>query len=128
MAAASNAVMTHAPEGRAGMAASIEEVSFELGGTIGLSIFGSLLSGVYTAVMVLPDGAGVASAARDSIDAALIAAERLPTDIAAVVTSHAHRAFDQAFLTVIVAATLVLLGTALLVWLGTSRLRLRAAL
>ena len=128
MAAASNAVMTHAPEGRAGMAASIEEVSFELGGTIGISIFGSILSGVYTAVMVLPDGAGVASAARDSIDAALIAAERLPTDIAAVVTSHAHRAFDQAFLTVIVAATLVLLGTALLVWLGTSRLRLRAAL
>ena len=127
MAAASNAVMTHAPEGRAGMAASIEEVSFELGGTIGISIFGSILSGVYTAVMVLPDGAGVASAARDSIDAALIAAERLPTDIAAVVTSHAHRAFDQAFLTVIVAATLVLLGTALLVWLGTSRLRLRAA-
>ena len=110
------------------MAASIEEVSFELGGTIGISIFGSILSGVYTAVMVLPDGAGVASAARDSIDAALIAAERLPTDIAAVVTSHAHRAFDQAFLTVIVAATLVLLGTALLVWLGTSRLRLRAAL
>ncbi|MGJ5091543.1 MFS transporter [Bradyrhizobium oligotrophicum] len=115
IAAASNAVMNLAPEGREGMAASIEEVSFELGGTIGISIFGSILSGVYTAFMVLPDGLGIPAVARDSIDEALIAAERLPTELAAIVTSHAHRAFDQAFLTVVCVAMLVLLGTAFLV-------------
>ncbi|GLH81801.1 MFS transporter [Bradyrhizobium sp. SSBR45G] len=123
IAAASNAVMNHAPEGREGMAASIEEVSFELGGTIGISIFGSILSGVYTAYMVLPDGLGIPAAARDSIDEALIAAERLPTELAALVTSHAHRAFNQAFLIVVLVAMLVLLGTALLVRPRTERTR-----
>ncbi len=115
MAAASNAVMNHAPEGREGMAASIEEVSVELGGTIGISIFGSILSGVYTAFMVLPDGLGVPDAARDSIDEALIAAERLPAEAAALVTSNAHAAFDHAFVAVIFLASALLLGTALLV-------------
>ncbi len=121
IAAASNAVMNHAPEGREGMAASIEEVSFELGGTIGISIFGSILSGVYTAFMVLPDGLGIPDAARDSIDEALIAAERLPADVATIVTSNAHRAFDQAFLTVVIVAMLVLLGTGFLVRPRASR-------
>lgn len=120
MAAASNAVMNQAPEGREGMAASIEEVSFELGGTVGISVFGSILSGVYTAFMVLPNGSTVPAAVRDSIDEALIVAERLPTEAATVVVSLAHRAFDQAFLTVIVVATAVLLGAAFLMRPGAN--------
>lgn len=127
MAAASNAVMNQAPEGREGMAASIEEVAFELGGTVGISIFGSILSGVYTHFMVLPEELPVPSAVRDSIDEALIVAERLPREAANAVISLAHRAFDQAFLTVILVATAVLLGTAFLVWRGANRSLSKAA-
>ncbi len=114
MAAASNAVMNHAPSGREGMAASIEEVSYELGGTIGISVFGSILSGVYTRTMVLPAGAAVPETVRDSIDHALSAAERLPSDAASAVIGLAHRAFDQAFATVVVVAAAIMLGSALL--------------
>ncbi|CCC97360.1 hypothetical protein FBZ85_1371 [Azospirillum brasilense] len=36
--------MLSAPEDRAGMAASVEEVSYELGGTLGIALLGSLMS------------------------------------------------------------------------------------
>jgi DHA2 family multidrug resistance protein-like MFS transporter len=115
MAAASNAIMNQAPEGREGMAASIEEVSFELGGTVGISIFGSILAGVYTAAMVLPDRVDVPASAADSIDAALLAAERLPAELAGLVIAQAHHAFDRAFIAVTFVATVMLLAAALLV-------------
>jgi MFS transporter, DHA2 family, multidrug resistance protein len=41
MAAASNAIMSHASAEHAGMAASIEEVAIELGGAIGITVPGS---------------------------------------------------------------------------------------
>ncbi|CCD89649.1 putative permease of the major facilitator superfamily [Bradyrhizobium sp. ORS 285] len=114
MAAASNAIMNQAPVGREGMAASIEEVSFELGGAVGISIFGSILSGVYTAAMVVPDKSEIPPSARDSIDSALMIAERLPAEIAGLVISQAHQAFDRAFISVALVATMLLLGAALL--------------
>src|SRR5690606_27474675 len=42
MTGASTAIMGNAPQEKAGMAASVEEVSFELGGATGVTIFGSL--------------------------------------------------------------------------------------
>ena len=48
MTAASSVIMLSAPEERAGMAASIEEVSFELGGALGIAFLGSLMSALYT--------------------------------------------------------------------------------
>jgi DHA2 family multidrug resistance protein-like MFS transporter len=63
----------------------------------------------------------VPGAVRDSIDEALIAAERLPTEVATAVISLAHGAFDHAFVTVVVVATAVLLGTAILAWPGANR-------
>ena len=57
LAAASDAIMSYAPPERAGMAASIEEVSIELGGAIGITVLGSILAGVYSAILVLPSGA-----------------------------------------------------------------------
>ena len=44
---ASTTVMNAAPPHRAGMAASIEEVGFEMGGAIGIAVFGTLLTIVY---------------------------------------------------------------------------------
>jgi MFS transporter, DHA2 family, multidrug resistance protein len=48
--AASSAIMSGAPPGRAGMAASLEEVSYELGSALGVAVFGSLMTLVYVTV------------------------------------------------------------------------------
>ena len=52
---ASTTVMNAAPPERAGMAASIEEVGFELGGAVGIAVFGSLLTAAYAMSLVLPE-------------------------------------------------------------------------
>ena len=80
LAAASDAIMSHAPAERAGMAASLEEVAIELGGAIGITVLGSILAGVYSAILVLPSGAALPPAVREGIDQALgVAAPCRPT-------------------------------------------------
>src|SRR5690606_1559273 len=56
MTAASSTIMDRAPPERAGMAASVEEVSYELGGAIGVTLMGSILSVVYDAALEPPAG------------------------------------------------------------------------
>jgi hypothetical protein len=65
----------HASADRAGMAASIEEVSIELGGAIGLTVLGSVLAGVYAMALVLPGKADFPPAVRSGIDEALVVAQ-----------------------------------------------------
>ncbi|RYF59283.1 MAG: MFS transporter, partial [Comamonadaceae bacterium] len=102
--AASNAVMNNAPPAQAGMAASIEEVSYEMGGALGIAVLGSVLTGTYTRTMVVPAHLATSTDARDSIDAALLAVESMPRAFGDQLLQLAHTAFDQAFGTVIVVA------------------------
>ena len=95
-AVASHTIMNEAPPERAGMAASIEEVAFELGGAIGITILGTLLAGVYSALFVIPKGAEVPASVVNGIDHALKAAETLPADIVKLLTEAVHGAFDTA--------------------------------
>lgn len=115
MTGASSAVMLSAPEDRAGMAASVEEVSYELGGALGVALLGSLMTAIYTRSLTLPDHIAIAPEARDSLDEALILSEALPADQAAEVTSLARMAFENAFIGVTVVAVVVLIGVALLI-------------
>lgn len=117
MTAASSVIMMSAPEHRAGMAASIEEVSYELGGALGIAVLGSLMSALYARSMILPQG--IPAQARDSLDQALILARNLPPPQAATLLDHARRAFDLAFAGVILAATVLLLAAALVIWRKT---------
>ena len=119
MTAASTTIMMSAPESRAGMAASVEEVSYELGGAIGIAMIGSLMSLVYTASLMLPQGLTGDRTALDSLDEALIAAERLPAGEAEILVALARSAFDNAYLAVAGLVTFLLLATALGVWLLT---------
>ena len=112
MAAASNAIMSRAPAHRAGMAASVEEVSYELGGAIGIAVFGSILSAVYSATLALPGELSTLSAAYDSLDAALLASETLKPETATMLTAYARTAFDKAFVTVVIIAGLIATATA----------------
>jgi len=57
------------------MAASIEEVAYELGGASGIAIIGSMSGLVYTLSMKIPVGIKVPANVKDSLDEALLAAE-----------------------------------------------------
>ncbi|WP_127596034.1 MFS transporter [Nitratireductor alexandrii] len=116
MTAASNAIMLSAPEERAGMAASVEEVSYELGGALGIALLGSLISVLYSRALVLPGQIEIAPQARDSLDEALMLASRLPMNDAIEVSVLARSAFDQAFTGVIAAATACLIIVSVFVW------------
>jgi MFS transporter, DHA2 family, multidrug resistance protein len=116
VAVASHSIMSEAPAERAGMAASVEEVSFELGGAIGITILGSLLAGIYAALLVVPAGLVVPPSAFAGIDQALKAAESLPAPAAAQWTKAVHGAFDTAYLTTLTVDTVVLIAVAFWAW------------
>lgn len=113
MSVASTAIVGNAPVSRAGMAASVEEVSFEFGSLLAVATLGSLLGALFSAGIVLPDWAP--DAARDSMTAALATAEAAGSAGDAL-RAAAIRAFDQAFVTVmyliagVVAAGAVITG------------------
>lgn len=112
MTAASAVIMLSAPEEQAGMAASVEEVSFELGGALGIALLGSLMSALYSQAMVVPQGLALADEARDSLDEALILADGLKSDQAHQVIALAQAAFDHAFVGVIGVAVAMLIAVA----------------
>lgn len=112
MTSASTAIMGNAPADRSGMAASVEEVSFELGGAIGVAAIGGAVSGMYTSAMGAI--ASTPAAARDSIDGALRAAEKLSPDMAEALLGQARLAFDHSFYAVLAMAAGLVLATAVL--------------
>ncbi|MFD1198530.1 MFS transporter [Brucella gallinifaecis] len=112
MTGASSSIMSNAPAAKAGMAASVEEVSFELGNALGVTIFGSILSAFYKASLILPAGSNIPSAARDSLDEALLAAQSMPVADANILSTLASQAFEHAYMAVIIAtAGLLLIST-----------------
>jgi MFS transporter, DHA2 family, multidrug resistance protein len=103
MSVASTAIIGNVPSRQAGMASSVEEVSYEFGNLLAVALLGSLVTGLYTRFVQLPDGAPAAAA--DSLTAAVGAANGAPGILAA-----AGSAYDAAFLTILAlaAASLVL--------------------
>jgi DHA2 family multidrug resistance protein-like MFS transporter len=108
--------MSHAPAERAGMAASIEEVSIELGGAIGITVLGSILAGMYSALLVLPPGMALSPEVREGIDQALVVAGSLPADLARLLIRSAHQAFDGAYLTALALNAALLVAVAVMAW------------
>ncbi|WP_193015942.1 MFS transporter [Proteus sp. FME41] len=104
---ASTSIMLSVADKQAGMAASIEDVAYELGSVIGVTFMGSLMSTVYTLKLALPDSLAINDAVYDSLDEALIVAEKLPNDVASLVVSQANLAFENAFFVVLVATAII---------------------
>ena len=105
MSVASTAIMGNVPPQRAGMAASLEEVSYEFGGLVGVAVLGTLLNFAYLHLFSPPAGAGdfrgqAPAEALQSTDPAVIAA--------------AGEAFDGAFVIVLLTVTLFLAAAAAL--------------
>ena len=101
---ASAAIMGNAHPRKAGMAASIEEVSYEFGSLSAVAILGSLLTFVYAANVRLPEGSP--ELARESLSDALAVAEGNTALIEA-----AKSAYDTSYLvTMAVLAMMLLIG------------------
>jgi MFS transporter, DHA2 family, multidrug resistance protein len=115
---ASSTIMNAAAPERGGMAASIEEVGFELGNSLGVAVFGSVMTAAYALSLALPDVApALPAAVRDSLDEALRVADSLPSVTADALRDAGRAAFSDAL-------RAVLLGVGLL-WLATAWLILR---
>jgi DHA2 family multidrug resistance protein-like MFS transporter len=95
MVAASAAVISGAPPQRAGMASSIESVSYELGSLAGITVPGTILTVVYTSTIHLP--ATAPAQAAGSIDQARAAAGHLPAGQAHTLINAAASAFDNGY-------------------------------
>ena len=95
MVAASAAIISGAPPQRAGMASSIESVSYELGSLAGVTVLGTILTAVYTNAIHLP--ATAPARAAGSIDQARAAAGHLPAGQAHTLLDAAARAFDNGY-------------------------------
>ncbi|PWR19773.1 MFS transporter [Zavarzinia compransoris] len=109
MALATASIMAAAPAEKAGAAASIESVAYEIGTGLGIALFGSLIGIVYT---LGHTGAG------ESIGATLAAAAALGGEAGDALAAAGRAAFDQGFRVVLGAA----LGVLALIALALFRL------
>jgi DHA2 family multidrug resistance protein-like MFS transporter len=110
MTAASAAIVGNAPAHRAGMAASVEEVSYELGSLTGVAVLGSLMAAVYTRTVSLP--AQAPPAAAEGMDEALRTSEGLDPAGADTLFAAAVQAFDNGYRATLVIAAAVLFASA----------------
>ena len=106
MVAASAAIISGTPPRRAGMASSIESVSYELGSLAGVTILGTILTAVYTNTIHLP--ATAPAQAIGGIDQARAAAARLPAGQARTLLNAAASAFDNGYTLALAITTLAL--------------------
>src|SRR3984885_4110248 len=111
MVAASAAIISGAPPHRAGMASSIESVSYELGSLAGVTVLGTILTAVYAHTIHLP--ATAPAQATGSIDQARAPAAHLPAGQARTLLNAAASAFDHGY-------TLALAITALALAAGSA--------
>nr|WP_198032378.1 MFS transporter [Microbacterium sp. 1.5R] len=101
MSVASSAIIGNVPVQRAGMAAAVEEVSYEFGSLTAVALLGSTLSVVFSSTVRLPPGAP--AGAREGITEAL----RLAEGDTSIITA-ASSAFDSAYLVVMVIVAVAL--------------------
>ncbi|MDE9448308.1 MFS transporter, partial [Xenorhabdus bovienii] len=98
-----------------------EEVSYELGGSLGIAIMGSIMSITYTYIIKFPFYFAGESIAQDSIDGALDVATGMEHSAGLVLVNLAKSAFDKAIFSVMGIAIILLLVVSGLIWLNFRR-------
>lgn len=97
MTTASYSVLEQAPENQVGMVGSLEEISYELGGAMGVAIMGSVLSAIYSAQMFTTANSLSLPSAADSLDEVRYLVSTLPAETGQRLLQPALAAFDKAF-------------------------------
>jgi EmrB/QacA subfamily drug resistance transporter len=120
MAPSTDAVMGSVPPEHAGVGSAMNDVTRQVGGAFGVAVIGSVLTTLYSsrvadAVSAVPGlPAEAASAAKDSVGAAVNIAATLPPQVGGPLAEAARQAFSDAFgLSVIVGAAFALIGAAM---------------
>jgi MFS transporter, DHA2 family, multidrug resistance protein len=116
--AASDVILTSVAPERAGAAAAVSETGYELGTALGIATLGSIVAGVYHA-LVIPPGTSdaVAAHAQDSLPSAIEAAKQLPAEQALAVVTAAKNAFSSGLATAAGVGSVMLLASAAAIWL-----------
>ncbi|MEU6711292.1 MFS transporter [Nonomuraea sp. NPDC046802] len=110
-------IISSAPPDRTGSAAAMQETSGEFGAALGVAVFGTVGTAVYTGRIVLPDGLTdtAARTARDSFAGAFALAQELPGAVGGALVTAAREAFMAGMNVVTGISAAVLLGIAVLV-------------
>lgn len=90
-------ILSSVPAAKAGAASAVSETAYELGSVLGTAVLGSILTAVYRANVVVPDGVGGddARAAGETLGGATEVASGLPTSLAEQLLTSARHAFDS---------------------------------
>ncbi|MDO3703240.1 MFS transporter [Micromonospora sp. C28SCA-DRY-2] len=109
-------VVGAAPPEQAGAASAVSETAQELGGALGLAVFGSIANVVYRHHLSVPPETPpeVAASARDTLGAAVDSAAHLPDGLAEAILTTAKGAFTSGLHTAAVAGSVLLLLAAVL--------------
>ena len=117
-AVASDVILGSVPKERAGAAAAVSETAYELGMALGIATLGSIVIGVYRGFPVPPGvPPAAASAAHDSLAAAIETAGTLPANQADGLLTAAQSAFTTGLAIASGVGSALLLAAAAAVWL-----------
>jgi DHA2 family multidrug resistance protein-like MFS transporter len=118
-------VLSSAPPAKAGAASAVSETAYELGAVLGTTVLGGILTALYRANLVVPDGVtdAAAGAASETLAGAVHAAETIGGATGQALFEAAATAFDQGVtVTALIGAGLVVLaGVIAATTLGGSR-------
>lgn len=107
MSLGSTLMMINVPDDKAGMAGALEGISYELGGTFGVALMGSLIAVIYTDSFNPPDNISVSRLAWDSIDQTIIASSYLSADVADEIILAGKSAFINGVLVTLFGALII---------------------
>ena len=118
-------ILTTAPPEKAGAASAVSETAYELGAVLGTAILGGIITALYRANLMLPEGlpATAADAARETLAGAVHVAGEIGGELGAQLVAAASHAFDSGVVvTALIGAGLVVLaGVVAAASLGESR-------
>jgi DHA2 family multidrug resistance protein-like MFS transporter len=122
---ASAALLAAAPATRSGNAAAVQETAYELGVTLGISLFGSIALSAYRNNLSLPSAfdPALATAIADGLPQAAAAAAEMPQVLAVAIT-----AFEASFSITLNIAAVAVLAIALLAAIALPRDRAASAI
>lgn len=109
MSVGSTLIMINAPEDKSGMAGALEGISYELGGTIGVAVMGSIIASIYTRTFTPPAEVSLSPRAWDSLDQTLIATSQLSAEMAEKVSEAGKATFVSGVSVTLFGATIITL-------------------
>ncbi|MDX1885462.1 MFS transporter [Mycolicibacterium sp. 120270] len=115
---ASDVILASVEKERAGAAAAVSETAYELGMALGIATLGSIVTGVYRG-FVVPAGIppAVEAHARDSLSAAIYAADTLPAAQSEALLTAAKEAFTNGLAIASGVGSALMLISAAAVWI-----------